>query len=52
MAVLVLWIMIDVLVDYELSAGGIELLSAGLIRTARLLARGTVMVPKAVWAPA
>lgn len=40
---------IDVLVDYEIRAGGIELKSAGLIRTARLLARGSVMVPRAIW---
>ncbi len=41
--------LIDVLVDYEISAGGIELKSAGLVRTARLLARGDVMVPRTIW---
>ncbi len=42
---------IDVLVDYEATETGIQLNSAGLIRTARLLARGEVMIPKGVWAP-
>lgn len=40
---------IDVLVDYDLTADGIDLRSAGLVRTARLLARGEVMIPKTVW---
>lgn len=40
---------IDVLVDFEISDGRIDLRSAGLVRTARLLARGEVMVPKLVW---
>lgn len=40
---------IDVLVDYDLTTEGIDLRSAGLVRTARLLARGEVMVPAAVW---
>ena len=40
---------IDVLVDYDLTADGIDLRSAGLVRTARLLARGEVLVPSAVW---
>jgi len=39
---------IDVLVDYDLTAEGINLRSAGLVRTARLLARGDVMIPKSV----
>lgn len=42
---------IDVLVDYDMTDTGITLNSAGLIRTARLLARGEVMIPKGVWAP-
>ena len=42
---------IDVLVDYELTADGIDLRSAGLVRTARLLARGDVMIPKKIWHP-
>lgn len=42
---------IDVLVDYDTTDTGITLNSAGLIRTARLLARGEVMIPKGVWAP-
>jgi len=41
----------DVLVDYETTGAGITLNSAGLIRTARLLARGEVMIPQAIWAP-
>jgi len=40
---------IDVLVDYKLGANGFELRSAGLVRTARLLARGELMVPASVW---
>jgi len=40
---------IDVLVDYDLTEEGIDLRSAGLVRTARLLARGDVMIPKSVW---
>ncbi len=41
--------LIDVLVDYDLTADGIDLRSAGLVRTARLLARGDVLIPKLVW---
>lgn len=40
---------IDVTVDYESGADGFKLRSAGLLRTARLLARGEVFVPKSVW---
>lgn len=36
---------IDVTVDYERGPDGIRLQSAGLLRTARLLARGEVLVP-------
>jgi len=43
--------LIDVLVDYDLTGDGIDLRSAGLVRTARMLARGEVMVPSSVWAP-
>lgn len=42
---------IDVTVDYDKSDAGFELKSAGLLRTARLLARGELMVPKSVWDP-
>ena len=42
--------MLDVMVDYEIKGDAITLKSAGLVRTARLLARGEVMVPKSVWA--
>lgn len=41
--------MIDVLVDYEDNAEGFRLNSAGLVRTARKLAQGTVFIPGAVW---
>lgn len=41
---------IDVLVDYDLTQDGIDLRSAGLVRTTRLLARGEVMIPASVWA--
>lgn len=41
---------IDVTVDYENGPAGFTLKSAGLLRTARLLARGEVMVPGSVWA--
>ena len=40
---------IDVLVDYDLTAEGIDLRSAGLVRTARLLAKGEVMISTDVW---
>ncbi|MCJ8150254.1 MULTISPECIES: 4-oxalomesaconate tautomerase [Shinella] len=40
---------IDVVVDYELVDGGLRMRSAGIMRTARLLVRGEVMVPRAVW---
>lgn len=40
---------IDVTVDYENGPDGFALKSAGLLRTARLLARGEVMVPGAIW---
>lgn len=41
--------MIDVIVDFNIDDGQIDLRSAGLVRTARLLARGDVMIPKTVW---
>jgi 4-oxalomesaconate tautomerase len=40
----------DVTVDYSTGAAGFQLHSAGLLRTARLLARGEVMVPASLWA--
>ena len=43
---------IDVLVDFERTGEGVALRSAGLVRTARLLARGEVMVPASVWSGA
>ena len=42
---------IDVTVDYENTADGFKLNSAGLLRTARLLARGDVFVPGSIWSP-
>lgn len=41
---------IDVTVSFERTADGIELTAAGLLRTARLIARGEVMVPRRIWA--
>jgi 4-oxalomesaconate tautomerase len=40
---------IDVTVDYENGSDGFRLKSAGLLRTARLLARGEVFVPRRLW---
>ncbi|WMS44459.1 4-oxalomesaconate tautomerase [Acuticoccus sp. MNP-M23] len=40
---------IEVMVDFENGADGLTLKSAGLVRTARMLARGEVMVPASVW---
>ena len=40
---------IEVTVDYENGPDGFQLRSAGLLRTARLLARGEVFVPANVW---
>lgn len=39
---------IDVTVDYSVGANGFALRSAGLIRTARLIARGELMVPTGI----
>lgn len=41
---------IDVTVDYQNGPDGFALKSAGLLRTARLLARGEIMVPGSAWA--
>lgn len=40
---------IDVMVDFENTAEGFNLKSAGLVRTARKLAAGEVFVPTSVW---
>lgn len=40
---------IDVTVDYQSGADGFQLRSAGLLRTARLLARGEVFVRRDIW---
>ncbi|MFD1795496.1 4-oxalomesaconate tautomerase [Paracoccus aurantiacus] len=39
----------EVLVDFGPAEGGIDIRSAGLVRTARLIARGEVMVPTTIW---
>ncbi|MEM6974640.1 MAG: 4-oxalomesaconate tautomerase [Pseudomonadota bacterium] len=41
---------IDVLVDFENGANGFELRSAGVVRTARKLAEGSIFVPGGIWA--
>ncbi len=41
---------IDVLVDYAQSDAGFEVKSAGLVRTARKLAAGSVFIPVSIWA--
>jgi 4-oxalomesaconate tautomerase len=40
---------IEVTIDYTNGLDGLVLRSAGLIRTARLIARGEVMVPSRIW---
>lgn len=40
---------LEVLLDFKTDGSGVEISSAGLTRTARLLARGEVMVPRSVW---
>ena len=40
---------LDVTVDFDRAKDGFRLNSSGLVRTARLLARGEVMVPWSVW---
>lgn len=42
--------LLDVLLDFTRSAHGVEIHAAGLTRTARLLARGEVMIPHGIWA--
>ncbi|MEM7239033.1 MAG: 4-oxalomesaconate tautomerase [Pseudomonadota bacterium] len=41
---------IDVMVDFKLTNKGLDLRSAGLLRTARKLAGGQVFVPDSIWA--
>jgi len=43
---------IDVVVDYALTEAGFEVKPAGLVRTARKLAEGSVFVPSSIWAGA
>ncbi|TKW65983.1 MAG: 4-oxalomesaconate tautomerase [Paracoccus denitrificans] len=40
----------EVVVDFATEGDGINIRSAGVVRTARLLARGEVMIPASVWA--
>ena len=40
---------IAVTVDYQNDSNGFSLNSAGLLRTARMLARGELMIPGSVW---
>lgn len=42
----------DVLVDYDITDGNLDFRSAGVQRTARLIARGELMVPAAAMQPA
>ena len=41
--------LLDVVVDYHRDGDAFEMISAGLVRTARKLASGEVYVPKSVW---
>ncbi|MEM8732165.1 MAG: 4-oxalomesaconate tautomerase [Pseudomonadota bacterium] len=41
--------LMDVLVDFDRRNTGVEIRSAGLVRTARKLAQGTVFVPSDLW---
>ena len=40
---------LEVVVDYRRDGDAFELISAGLVRTARKLAAGEVFVPASVW---
>jgi len=42
---------LEVIVDYERGSDGFKLRSAGLIRTARKLAQGSVFIPSRIWRP-
>lgn len=42
--------LLPVLLDFTREGDGVTINGAGILRTARLLARGVVMVPKRVWA--
>ncbi|MFZ5964277.1 4-oxalomesaconate tautomerase [Thalassococcus sp. BH17M4-6] len=39
----------DVLVKYDTRPDGVDFQSAGLTRTARLIARGEVLIPRSIW---
>ena len=40
---------IEVMVDFDIVESRVRVISAGLVRTARLLARGEVFVPGSIW---
>lgn len=40
----------EVVIDYAIRDGSFVLASAGVVRTARKLAQGSMFVPKTVWA--
>lgn len=42
---------LEVVVEFERNGQDLDILSAGLVRTARKLAQGSVFVPTSVWAP-
>ncbi|MEO1678881.1 MAG: 4-oxalomesaconate tautomerase [Pseudomonadota bacterium] len=42
---------LNVVMDFARDGEDVTILSAGLVRTARKLAAGTVFVPRAIWAP-
>lgn len=39
----------DVIADYRIEEGQFDLSSAGILRTARLLMRGDIMIPASIW---
>jgi len=43
---------LDVLMKFDRSANGFDVISAGVTRTARMIARGEVMIPHDVWSGA
>ena len=41
----------DVIIDFDLADGDFVHKSAGLVRTCRKIAQGSVFIPKSIWAP-